>query len=339
MCAKLLRSGAFGYHRRVMPTRTVSPFLSPFLIALAAMLWGSDILLRPNALSAGWSPAWVVLGEHLALSLIFLPVLWRERRTFAALNRPQWTALLFVAWGGSALATWLYTKAFTLDFSQALTVVLLQKTQPVVAILLAGWLLRERRAPAFWVWCAAAFAGAYLLIGFQKLPSLSDIHAEQALLALGASALWGAATVAGRSLSAALSPGGLAGARFALAVPPLLLLTLVPTGTPFAPTHSVQYAALFLLLIVLLPDLLGMVLYYAGLRGTSASAATLAELCYPLTALAIGIFVQHTPLGLGQGVGLVLLIAAVFGLSRRPGVAAPRLAPVIGARRGIIEES
>lgn len=319
-----------------MPSR----LYSPFLIAVAAMLWGSDLLLRPNALSAGWSPAWVVLGEHLLLSLLFLPILWRERPKLAALTKPQWAALLFVAWGGSAVATWLYTKAFTLDFSHALTVVLLQKTQPIAAILLAGMVLKERRQPLFWAWGAAALIGAYLLIGFQKPPSLSDIHAQQALLALGASALWGAATVAGRSLSAALSPGGLAGARFALAVPVLLLLTLVPTGTPSVPTHSVPFAATFLLLIVLLPDLLGMTLYYLGLRETPASVATLAELCYPLTALAIGVFAQHTPMSPGEWVGLALLILAVIGLGQKPGVAAPALEmPLIARRPGIIEET
>ncbi len=302
-----------------MPSR----LLSPLLIALAAMLWGGDLLLRPAALSAGWSPARVVLGEHLALGVLFAPVLWRERRQLATLERQQWGALLFVAWGGSALATWLYTKAFTLDFSHALTVVLLQKTQPLVAIALAGWLLGERRTWLFWGWGAAAMAGAYLLIGFPSPPSLTDIHAEQALLALGAAALWGAATVAGRSLTAALSPGLLAGARFALAVPLLALLTLAPTGMGTAPTHSAGYAGLFLLLIVLGPDLAGMGLYYLGLRGTSASVATLAELCYPLTSLFIGLFVQHTPVGLGQWLGLALLLLAVAGLGRRPGVAAP----------------
>ncbi|MGI4791298.1 MAG: DMT family transporter [Janthinobacterium lividum] len=320
-----------------MPSR----LMSPFLIALAAMLWGSDLLLRPNALSAGWSPAWLVLGEHVILTLLFLPVLWRERQKLSALDEKQWGALLFVAWGGSALATWLYTKAFTLDFSQALTVVLLQKTQPIVALLLAGLLLGERRKPTFWVWCLAAFAGAYLLIGFQKTPSISDIHFQQALLALGASALWGAATVAGRSLTSALTPSGLAGARFALAVPVLLGLTLVPTGVPSAPTHSIHYAALFLLLIVLLPDLAGMVLYYVGLRGTPASVATLAELCYPLTALAIGVFVQHTPMLPGQWIGVVLLVAAVVGLGQKPGVAAPIVQKTssINVGTGMIEES
>ena len=46
--------------------------LSTLLIALAAMLWGGDLLLRPQALSGGWSPARVVLGEHLLLTLVFL---------------------------------------------------------------------------------------------------------------------------------------------------------------------------------------------------------------------------------------------------------------------------
>ena len=308
-----------------MPARLVSPrLLSPLLIALAAMLWGSDLLLRPGALSAGWSPAWLVLGEHLGLCLLFLPALWQGRKTLARLNGRQWGALLFVGVGGSALATWLYTEAFTLDFSRALTVVLLQKTQPLIAILLAGWLLRERRTPLFWLWCLLALGGAIGLIGFHKMPSLTDIQVRQALLALGAAALWGAATVAGRSLTPALTPRLLAGTRFALALPALALLTLVPTGQAGPPAHPASHAAVFLLLIVLLPDLAGMLLYYRGLAGTAASVATLAELCYPLTALILGTVVQHTPVRAGQWLGLALLLAAVLGLGRRPGVSAPK---------------
>ena len=58
-----------GYNVSRMPLST--PF-STLLIALAAMLWGGDLLLRPQALSGGWSPACVVLGEHLLLTLVFL---------------------------------------------------------------------------------------------------------------------------------------------------------------------------------------------------------------------------------------------------------------------------
>ncbi len=141
---------------------------------------------------------------------------------------------------------------------------------------------------------------------------------EQALLAIGASALWGAATVAGRPLSVALPPSLLAGARFALALPVLGLLSLLAAPPPMA-ARTPEIAGL-LCLIALLPGLLGMGLYYWGLRGTAASVATLAELCYPLTTLLIGVVVLHSSITPGQWLGLALLLAAVMGLGRRPGV-------------------
>ena len=96
-----------------------------------------------------------MLGEHLLLALVFAVPLWRGRRLLMGLSGAQWGALLFVSWGGSALATWLYTKAFTLG--APLPAVLLQKTQPVFALLLAWWLLvsgggRGSGAGACWRW-------------------------------------------------------------------------------------------------------------------------------------------------------------------------------------------
>ena len=305
------------------------------------MLWGVDLLLRPLALSAGWSPAGVVLGEHLLLTGAFAGVLWRGRGALMALTRRQWGALLCVAWGGSALATWLYTLGFNLDLRHALNVVLLQKVQPVFALVLAGVVLGERRAAGFWPLCALAVLGACLIVVYDPYgtysaaelgrlhgvlrtrfvwPSPGDLHARQALCALGAAALWGAATVAGRPLTRALPPALLAGARFALAVPVLTLLLLVPIDHSRPPTHTALYALLFLVVIVALPDLAGMELYYQGLRGTSASVATLAELCYPLTSLVLGLTVLGAPVGWGQLAGLALLLGAVLALGRRPNV-------------------
>ena len=295
--------------------------MSPaLLVACAALLWGLDVLLRPQALSAGWSPARLVLGEHVLLTLAFAGSLWHGRQTLLSLSRPQWGVLLALAWGGSALATWLYTQAFTLG--SPLTAVLLQKTQPVFALLLAGVVLGERRGPTFWVWCALALTGAGLVTGITTLPSVHDVQAQQAACALGAAALWGAATVAGRALSPVLPPQLLTGARFALAVPALALLTLVP-ARPYPVTHSPAHAAVFLALVVLVPGLLGMSLYYKGLQNTPASVATLAELCYPLSSLVLGVLVLHTPITAWQMAGLGLLLVSVVRLSRRADVSAP----------------
>jgi drug/metabolite transporter (DMT)-like permease len=227
--------------------------------------------------------------------------------------------LLAISWGGSALATWLYTQSFALG--SPLTSILLQKTQPIFALLLAGLVLGERRSPGFWFWCAGALAGAWMLTGVTTVPSLHDLYWRQALCALGASALWGGATVAGRALSRTLTPGLLAGSRFALAVPILALLTWLTPGTrfPAAGPHLLTSLGV-LLLIVLLPDLAGMGLYYWGLRRTTASVATLAELCYPLTSLLIGLGLLHLHLRAGQWIGLALLLSAVLALGRQPTV-------------------
>lgn len=286
------------------------------------MLWGGDLLLRPPALKSGWSPGFLVLAEHLLLTVVFAGPLWAGRAALRKLTQGQWGLLLFVSWGGSALATWLYTLSFTLG--APLTSLLLQKTQPVFALILAGWALKERRAPGFWVWCGLALVGAYALTGVTAVPSWGDMRWRQAGCAVAAALLWGAATVAGRALTGVLPAWALAGARFALAVPALALLAFVTRGGGGNGTAGVGGAGSWGLLaaIVLLPDLLGMALYYRGLKNTPASVATLAELCYPLTALVIGVCVQHAHLGTGQWLGLALLAGSVLRLAYRPEVTA-----------------
>lgn len=77
---------AVGYTLCAMPKPTAAHPSSTLAIALAAMLWGSDLLLLPGVLATGWSPARVVLGEHMLLTLAFLPTVWRARRNFGRLT-------------------------------------------------------------------------------------------------------------------------------------------------------------------------------------------------------------------------------------------------------------
>ena len=74
-------------------------------------------------------------------------------------------------------------------------------------------------------------------------------------------------------------------------------------------------------------------LYYVGLRGTTASVATLAELCYPLTSLLIGLFLQHTSLSPAQWAGFGTLLVAVLGLSLAPSVVVRGRAALAGPSR------
>jgi DME family drug/metabolite transporter len=295
------------------------------LVMGAAMLWGTDLVLRPPVLALGraagnLSSATLVLDEHILLFLIFLPILILTRKSWGKLNAAEWGAMLFIGWGGSAIATVLYTQAFM--SGNPVTVMLLQKTQPLFALVLAGVVLKERRMPWFWLWAAVALTGTILLIfGDHTVGTLASQFAsgtagmplKSRACALGAAALWGTGTVVGRKMTARLPAGAIAGWRFTLAIP-LLLVMIAFSGGFHAAAPLTQTESLYVLGIVLIPDVIGMSLYYIGLRATPASIATLAELAYPATALAIGFFTGQTALSILQWFGFAVLCVSVYAM-------------------------
>ena len=286
------------------------------LVALGAMLWATDFVLRPALLKhVGFTSVRIVLYEHMALTLIFLPVLVTGYAEWRKISRREWLSLLYIAWGGSAVATVLISMAYQLGnpTNGALTATLLQKTQPLFAVLLAGILLKERRGPVFWVLFAGAMLATYLLsFGFMSpITALRSPHAASVGCALGASFLWGSCTVVGRQALSTLRPALVAAGRFTLALPLLIILNGAPLllGGKQAATPVFSASALLLLLgIIFLTDVIAMVFYYTGLRSTPASQATIAELAYPLAAMLLGSFFLHQNLGVGQYIGIAALI-------------------------------
>jgi drug/metabolite transporter (DMT)-like permease len=259
------------------------------------------------------SPSQIVLLEHLVLLLYSVPAVVLGWRFFRGLGMAQWISLLVIGWGGSALATLLFTKAFAVG--NPTVVILLQKTQPLFAIVLAAVLLRERLGWAYWPCFAVAMIGAYL-ISFGNLDAFAALGSAELLaaaLALGAALLWGSSTVLGRLVLKDMPFHALTGARLLLAAPLLVVIVVIQDavgglGSAFASEPG------RVILLALIPGLLGLLLYYRGLTGTRASYATLAELAFPATAVVL----NWTFLGVGvsanQVLGFVLLWGAVFVL-------------------------
>jgi drug/metabolite transporter (DMT)-like permease len=243
----------------------------------------------------------------------------------------QWVALLVIGWGGSALATLLFTTAF--DVGNPTVVILLQKTQPLFAIALAAILLRERLGWAYWPCFAVAMVGAYLISfgDLEPFKALPSAEALAAALALGAALLWGSSTVLGRLVLKDLPFHALTGARLLLAVP-LLAGIVVAQGATGGLGPGFAAAPGRVVLLALIPGLLALLLYYRGLTGTRASYATLAELAFPATAVVL----NWTFLGVGvsanQVLGFVLLWGAVFvlGYLNAKAPAPDPSAPVVG---------
>lgn len=284
------------------------------LVALGAALWGTDGVLRVPLLRE-MSPAAIVLGEHLILLLYSVPAVVLGWGALRGLSGRGWGAVLVIGWGGSALATLLFTAAFAAGGPTV--AILLQKTQPLFAIGLAHIILGERLKLAYWPLFAAAIVGAYL-VSFGNLSpfeALGSDVAPGALLAVGAAALWGSSTALGRFVLRDVPFHALTGARLLLAVVPLVVIALAQgafgdlgAGLGSQPAR--------LVLIALIPGLLGLLLYYRGLSTTRASHATLAELAFPATAIALNWVLLGVGISAGQVVGFFLLWAAIYALGR-----------------------
>ncbi|MFO7299520.1 MAG: DMT family transporter [Actinomycetes bacterium] len=287
--------------------KTNNPAGRGFLfVVLGAALWGTDSLFRYWLAFQMPAPRLVFL-EHLVLVLITLPFILRGREALRSFTRSDWVSAAVIGIGPSALATILFTKAFT--YGDPTTPVLLQKIQPLVAVIGATLLLKEKILPRFGFFLAAAVTGAYL-VAFKDPTAVSISALVPALLAVGAASLWGLGTVLGRRLAPKVPFETMTGLRFLFGLPAagVIMTVLGEAASPFALTSR---EALGVLLLALFPGLFALMVYYRGLQATPASAATIGELAYPVTATAINYFVYDTVLSPTQWVGAALLVGTI----------------------------
>jgi drug/metabolite transporter (DMT)-like permease len=280
------------------------------LVAIGAALWGTDALFR-RSLALDLPASTVVFWEHLILVLMTFPLLVKFARNMPSLDRWDVTAILFMGVGASAVATILFTQAFT--YGDPTTPLLIQKLQPVIVILAAHLLLSERLLPRYGLYFGFAVGGAYL-ISFSDPTNVRIDEIAPALLAAGAAILWAMGTVVGRHLTAKIVPSQLTAIRFAVGLPAAAIILVVQgEGAAATNVEGSDIAALFAL--ALIPGLAALVVYYKGLSRTYASSATLAELAFPLTAILIGWSVFDAVPTASQWVGIAILTATITVMS------------------------
>ena len=288
-------------------------------ICVSASLWGLDgVALTPRLFNL--SVPLVVFLLHAVPFVVMQPFLHKCYRTFWTLRTGDWIILLLVALTGGILGTFAIVKAlFLVDFNQLSVVVLLQKLQPVFAIVLAGLLLKERITPRFLSWAGVAIAGAYLLTFGLALPDLDTgaVTTRAAMWAAIAAAAFGSATVFGKRLLSALDFREATFGRYGLtALLALLYLLASGTGVPLAEVTPQNW--LLIALIGLTTGSGAIFLYYFGLTRVRAIVATICELCLPLSAILFDYLINGSVLGLWQWIGAAVLIAAITMVSLRP---------------------
>ena len=285
-------------------------------IFFACLLWAADTLIRYPLLFGGSSAQQIVLFEHLFLVTVIVGIFISQRRKIKFLRHQTLFPFIVIGIFGSALGTLAFTEAFFL--ANPTVVIILQKLQPVIAVTLASLLLKEKINPRFFLWLALALLGSFLLIWpdlnilLSTLNTGSIEHNNQViwgyLLALFAVISWGGATVFGKKLtSQGIDSVDLMAGRFSFGLLGMLpFMFITPSLITTVEINILQK----ILLLALISGIVGMYLYYQGLKRIPAHWATLAEMFFPVAAIFINWLFLSIEINQIQLLGAVTLVAA-----------------------------
>ncbi len=286
-------------------------------VAFSAMLWGIDgILLTPQLYNLNTS--FVVFLLHLCPFVLMNCFFYREYRQLKTMTRSDLIFFLLVALFGGALGTLAIVKSlFLLNFNNLSVVVLLQKLQPIFAILLARIILKERVKKDFVLWAAVALIAGYFMTFGWNLPDFSTNGIATfyaALLSLLAAFSFGSSTVFSKKILGNYS--FVTSTFFRYGFTTLIMLVIVLVGGHIGDfTQVTGRNWLFVALIGMTTGSGAIFLYYYGLRNVKASISTFLELLYPITAVVLDYFVNHTKYSVVQWIAAFVMLFAIVMLN------------------------
>src|SRR5947207_4402624 len=204
------------------------------LVAIAAALWGLDPILR-KPLASSTSATTIVFGEHVILVALTLPLLVRAIPAMRRAGPRYVAASVFVGAGASAIATILFTDA--LFHSDFITPVVLQKVQPLVAVIGAALILGERPRPRFVWFLLPALLGLWLVN--QPHPFEPTANGLRPVIeSLAAAVLWACGTVLGRYLGRELEFHHILSLRFFFGLIASAIALPIMTAKAYAGAHD-----------------------------------------------------------------------------------------------------
>ena len=285
-----------------------------FLVILACFFWGMDTIIRYPLVDSGINPITIVFYEHIVLTLIFSLGLFPAIKRIGELKLADIFSFLVIGGIGSAVATVAFTQAF--QFLNPSMVILLQKLQPVVAILLSAIILKEQVQKQFLIWAFICLIGGLLISSpdivrlYELMRSdFSTVTSDNALhgyTLVGVSILgWGATTVFGKRLSmVGFDTKSIMSGRFLIGL--LVLIPFVQWNRSLILPHGEDY--LRILIMVLISGALAMWLYYQGLQRLPAKTTAIAEMFFPFFAILVNWFFLGKQLNDLQILGGIILM-------------------------------
>ncbi len=286
------------------------------LVGLSSVLWGFDgVVLTPRL--GNLDIGFVVFVLHLLPFILMNFFLYKRYKVLKTLNSGEWISLFGVALFGGAVGTMAIVKAlFLVDFDSFSIVVLLQKLQPIFAILLAATYLKEKPSKNFLKWAAVAvFFGYFLTFGFH----LPDFHQDKnivlvAFYSILAAFSFGSSTVFSKKLLEKVDFVSASFFRYGL-VTVMMFFYLLFNGHLFDFELMTRLNWTVLLITTVTTGSGAIFLYYYGLTKVKAIISTIAELFFPISAVFFDYVFNGAVLSPVQWISAGIMIFAIVNLN------------------------
>lgn len=290
--------------------------LGVIAISIAAIAWGLDgIALTPKLYNL--DVPFVVFVLHAIPALILTPIFFTYWKNFFNYKFKDVLSLWVLAFFGGALGTISIVKAlFLVRFDQLSVIVILQKLQPLFAIILAMIFLKEKPNKSFWIWAIVALVGGYFLTFENHLPRLSQQAnlIQASLYALLAAFSFGAGTVFSKKSLMNLNFKEVTYFRYFFTS--LFVGVFVYTTGRMSNFQVVTKLNWFYFILISLTAGAGSIfLYNYGLKRVKAIVSTIAELLFPISSIAFDYLINGNKLSMIQLISAGVMVIAIINIS------------------------
>lgn len=299
--------------------KSIKPqILGVIAISIAAIAWGLDgIALTPKLYNL--DVPFVVFMLHAIPAILLTPFLYKYWGNFFKYKFKDVLSLWILSLFGGALGTVAIVKAlFLVRFDHLSVIVILQKLQPLFAIILAMLFLKEKPNKKFWIWALVAIIAGYFLTFENHFPKFSQQAnlIEASLYALLAAFSFGAGTV--------FSKRSLQNLNFKEVTYFRYFFTALFVGIFVFSTGRISNLQLvtkinwfYFFLISLTAGAGSIFLYNYGLKRVKAIVSTIAELLFPISSIAFDYLINGNKLSTIQLISAGVMVIAIINISKK----------------------
>lgn len=296
--------------------------LSWIFIILGAIMWGVDgVLLTPKFFSYGlYNVVLIVFIIHLLPTLYMF--LFKSKNNIISLRKfykEDIIYLLLISIFGGTLGTISIVKALELsEYNPYSLVILVQKLQPIFAILSAYIILKEKFDNKFKKIFLISLISLYFLTFGLNNPFSVQIKSIYAIMySLLAAISFGLSTTFSRKVSIKYNSDTITYYRFSFTSIITFIILLFNFNLFLKDFNYFINNKNIILLSIFIASwgLIAAKLYYIGLKNTKAIYSTICELAFPITSVLLDIFINNNYLDIVRLLAAFVLILSILYLN------------------------